>query len=208
MDYDTVVKLALSYSDREDDEVIDRIDDFIEIVEARVNRALRVFDMSIRAELAVVAEQQYYGLPSDFGGLRDIELVSAEGASRITMKYMSPEQMNQRQTSQQFSSPGQQVWYTLVAKQLQIYPPQDTGDIEIIYYQRLIPLAENNPSNWLSDRSPDCYIFGILVEISSFVKNAEGSALWDGRFKSTLKEIEFEDSNDRWSGTALETRLG
>lgn len=207
MVYDEIVALALSYADREDEEVTSKIDSFIKIVEARVNRKLRVFDMSVRATLPLVEDQEYYGLPPDFGGLRDIEIVASPDSGRQTLKYMSPEQLNNQQRASKTGQLQGQIYYTLVARQLQIFPPR-TGTLEIIYYQKLIPLTESAPDNWLSFNNPDGYIFGILTEISAFVKDKEATALWNGRYVDTIAEIELEDADNRWSGTALEVRVG
>jgi hypothetical protein len=182
------------------------MDNFISIVEARVNRALRVAKMSVRATLDVEEDKEYYGFPIDFGGLRDIQYTGTEGPVR-TLKYMSPEQMNNL-TNIVPSSDIVEVYYTIVAQQLQIFPPKATGTIEIIYYQKLDPLSGSNLNNWLGDTNPDCYVFGILVEISSFVKSKEATALWDLRFKEVLGEVLDEDAKDRWSGTSLQTRIG
>ena len=206
MDYTEIVDLALSYSDRQDEEVTSRIDKFIKIMESRANRKLRTFDMSIRAELAMIPDQLYYGLPPDFGGLRDIEIVGTTGSSRKTLSYASPEQLNQLQNRGGHTN---KIWYTLIAKQVQIWPAQDDDKtLEIIYYQRLENLSSTNPENWLSEINPDAYIFGILVEISSFTKDKETALMWDVRFLGALAEITEEDASDRWSGTALEMRLG
>lgn len=207
MDYTEIVDLALSYADREDKEVTDNIDNFLRIVEARVNRKLRTFEMSTRATLPLVEDQEYYGLPPDFGGLRDIEITASPDAGRQTLSYMSPEQLNNQQRLSTTGNPSRRIFYTLVAKQVQIFPPQ-TGTMEIIYYQKLVPLTELAPENWLSMNDPDGYVFGLMVEISSFVKDKEAAALWDGRFVNTIDEIDQEDKDNRWSGTALEIRLG
>lgn len=203
MDYADIKTIALSYSDRADDaEVIARLDNFIGIVEARVNRALRVADMSMRATL-VAADQEYYGLPVDFGGLRDAEYQTADGV-KCTMKYLAPDLMNV------VSNVGSTafIYYTIVAGQLQIQPIKDTGTFEIVYYQRIPGLTSGNTTNWLGDDNPDCYIFGLMVEISAFVKNAEAAALWDDRFKGVIAEIEHEDQIIRWSGPSLQTHNG
>ena len=209
MNYTDIRTLSLSYADRQDDEVVNRIDNFLEVVEARINRALKVSNMSIRSTLPLVVDQEYYGLPSDFGGFRDIQINTAVTPEttqrRKTLKYLNPEQMNHRSNS---NSGFDQIYYTLAAQQLQIFPPQPTGDLEIIYYQKLVPLSVANPENWMSTFNPDGYIFGVLVEISSFVKDAEASALWDGRFQTVLGEIEAEDGKQRWSGTPLEVKCG
>ena len=206
MNYSEIVDLALSYADRQDEEVTSRVDKFIKIMESRTNRKLRTFDMSVRSQLPMVEDQVYYGLPADFGGLRDIEMVSASESGRKTLSYVSPEQMNG------FSNRGgssRKIYYTLVAKQIQIWPTQtDEFTMEIIYYQKVTNLNSTDNENWLAESNPDAYIFGILVEISSFTKDKDTALMWDGRFRETLGEIVDEDQQDRWSGTAMEVRLG
>lgn len=209
MVYDEIVATSLSYADREDQEVVDRIPQFILIVEARINRKLRVWSMSARATLPVVADQEYYGLPTDFGGLRDIQAAASETAGRVTLKYMNPEQLNNLQRNQAGGGGTTKgIYYTLIAKQLQIYPPRSTGILEIIYYQSLAGLTPALPQNWLSVSAPDAYIFGILTEISAFAKDKETSVMWGERFTSVMKELATEDADNRWSGTPLEVRVG
>ena len=211
MDYDQIKTLALNYADREDDEVINRMDSFIEITEARINRQLKISDMANRAiidldEMDITPGQEYFGLPPDFGGLRDIKITV--GGSRLTCKYINPEQMNSLVSSTQYGEPGKQVYYSIAAQQLQINPPQDTGMIEILYYQRLVPLTAAAPDNWLADINPDCYVFGILVEISAFVKDKIAAEVWEQRFKAAISEIDTEDASNRWSGPPLEIKVG
>jgi hypothetical protein len=116
--------------------------------------------------------------------------------------------MNNRVTAGNLSNAGRQIYYTIVAQQLQVYPPTNEGNLEIIYYQRLVPLSDSDTTNWMSNDNPDCYIFGLLVEISSFAKDAETATLWDTRFSSTIDEIDTDDAETRWSGPSLETKVG
>lgn len=208
MNYTEIVNLALAYSDRKDAEVSGNMDSFLRVVEARANRFLRTGDMAVRTLLAMNEDSEYYTLPEDFNGLRDIEVKESQGSkSRCTLKYMSPEQMNDK--AGQESNSGSQVYYTLIAGQIQVCPVQPTGYIlEIVYYRRIIPLTEIAASNWLSDIHPDCYVYGLMVEISAFVKDKESTALWDMRFKEALDEIQTDDGDSRWSGTSLQTRIG
>ena len=63
MIYSEIVDLALGYSDRQDSEVISRIDLFLKIVEARVNRLLMTMDMSARAHTIMNSSTEFYTLP-------------------------------------------------------------------------------------------------------------------------------------------------
>jgi hypothetical protein len=203
MNYSEISSLALSYADRNDSEVTSRIDLFLKIVETRINRELKTKDMSARAEITTVLDQEYYSLPADFAGLRDIEIKETSGAVlRCSMRFMSPEQID--------GIAGRNLggyYYTIVGNELQIMPTQEAGKIiEITYYQKLTPLTSTATTNWLSDDNPDVYIFGLLVEISSFVKDPPTKAIWDERFREALSIIQSDDDKVRWSGTPMQIR--
>ena len=209
MNYEDIIATALSYSDRESDaELPSKLDNFLRIVESRIDRVLKVQRMTVRTLITTVENQEYYGLPDDFAGLRDIEIRSQDedgvaSKGRTTLKYLSPEQMNN------LANVGtSNIFYAIIANQLQLTPTQDDKVLELVYYRKLPNLTSADNTNWMSEDNPDSYIFGLMVEISAFVKNAESTALWDSRFKTSLAEIDFDDSITRWSGTAMQMRIG
>lgn len=208
MNYSDVVALALSYADRQDDEVVDRIDNFLLVVESRINRKLKTKDMTVRSRVTLTEGEEYYALPDDFAGTKDAEyLASGDSSVRLTAQYVSPEQMNNYSTK---LSAGDytysKVYYTIVANQFQILPAK-AGLFEIVYYQKL-PNLKTVTTNWLSEAFPDCYLFGLMVEINAFIKDAQASALWEDRFAMALEEIETDDNRQKSGGTALQTRVG
>ena len=204
MNYQTIVDLALSYADREDTEVIDRMDGFLRMVESRINKRLQVWKMTSRAVIDMVSDQEYYGLPCDFSGMRDIEVYPTDSATdRVTPCYLNPEQMNTA-----ILNKSDTLAYTIIADQIHI-TPQDTGKVlEIVYYSTLPELSAGNVTNWLSSGNPDIYVFGLLVEINSFVKDGTAADIWNARFMDELSALSLEDQNIRWSGTPLVIRTG
>jgi len=205
MNYEGIKTLALGYADREDQEVIARIDDFITIVEARVNRVLEVRKMTARSQVPTVVDQVYYGLPGDFSGIRDIEITNIDGSGRETLSMVTPEQMTQQEAAN-ITGAQTQIVYAIVADQLQIYPPQTDRILEIVYYQNLPNLNSVDNENWLSFYAGDVYVFGLLVEINSFIKDAQTAQLWDGRFKEELDALDADDQRTRWSGPPMRVR--
>lgn len=203
MNYTDVTSLALSYADRNDSDLVSKMDSFLRIVEARANRFLKTQEMALRYTIPMVTGQNRYTLPSDYTGMREISIYSnATPATRTTLQYLSPEQMNSVQT-------GSRVYYTITAGKLVVAPSQETGcTVEIVYYRRLTPLSSTVTTNWVSDSSPDVYVFGLLVEISSFVKDPNAKQLWDERFKEALSAIQDDDFSNRWAGSAMRVRLG
>ena len=207
MNYDEIKTLALSYSDRSDTEVTDRMDNFIKIVESRINRFLMTMDMTTRAFVLTVEDQQYYRLPADFNGLRDIEVKSTiEGRSKLTHSYLNPEQMNAQYSGVE---QGGEAFYTIIADQIQVWPTAvDDMILEIVYYKKVPNLNAVDTENWISLDNPDCYTFGLMTEISAFTKDVDAFKLWDARFKESLGEIDLRDEKNKWSGTPLQTRVG
>ena len=202
MNYIEIKALALQYADRTDTDVVANIDNFLRIVESRTNKALKIREQFKRATIHTVEDQQYYGLPSDFGQLRDIEFRAPLSKIPTTPTYLNPEQMNDL-----IASGANTCAYAIIANQLQIWPTSVGNTFEIVYAATLPALSEANQSTWLSESSPEVYVFGILVEISSYVKDVTAAQLWEGRFQQELSALTSQDWNARWSGNALKIRV-
>jgi len=207
MNYQDIKDLAFGYADRQDPETVDKYDFFLRVVESRINQVLKVQKMSCRTQLKTREAQEYYGLPTDFLGLRDIEIFDqATPNDKVTLEYLNPKQMNDLG-----SGPVEGVFYTIIADQLYIKPAQRDKILEIIYYRRVPPLKSaitdgDAAENWVSKDYPDLYVFGTLVEISSFVKDAAALDIWNKRFELALESVRIDDTDTRWSGTPLQMR--
>jgi len=205
MNYKEIRSTALLYADRKDDQelVADQfaaIQSFMRIVETRVQRFLQTRHQSKRAYITTSLDKEVYSLPCDFSGLRTIGL-KANLASPVymTLEYATPLDMT-------WNNSADQVYYTIIGNTLQLSHQIDSKILEIVYYQDIPKLTNDEDTNWVSIKYPDVLIFGLLVEINSFAKDPEAATLWDGRFQSALNDIEFEDQKDRWSGTPLVIR--
>ncbi len=206
MNYAELTALALKYSDRSDQETLDEVDKFLRIVEGRINKKIMTLKMTSRATVPIVQDQEYYGLPNDFKGVRDIQRNDINGDVVETLKLATPESINNLRKTPDGNFFNAQTWYTIIADQLQIKPPRDDGSIEIVYYQRIPPITALNDTNWIGDNHPDLYEFGLTTEISMFAKDYEAAQIWDGRFKESLLDLKQEDSDIRWSGTPMQIR--
>ena len=206
MTYNDIVNLTLGYADRQDDEVATRMDNFLRVTEARINRVLMTLDMSCRSKTSMDSSVEYYPLPLDYSVMRAIKVIdNTNSASRVTLLQVNPEQMANLVNNGETQFP----CYTVISGAIQVQPFYDnTHSLEIDYFQTLPPLSSSITTNWLSDSNPDAYVFGLLVEINSFVKDAEASQLWDGRFQQAMSEITLNDAKSTWSGNSLTTFAG
>lgn len=209
MDQSKVISASKAYTDRYDEELDSAIPAFLRIVESKINTAMKTGAQSVRAQIPLNAGQEYYSLPCDFGGFRDVELVNiggsanSNGAAGQTLVYLAPEEMNK------ISRKGNQrnMYYTITANQIQIAPANADEVLEVVYYQLVPPLLNPTDSNWLSDKHPDAYVFGLCAEISAFAKDDLGFQGYDARFKESLASITMDDQITRWSGPSLRTQV-
>lgn len=208
MNYQELVDAAKAYADRQDIEVSDNMDTFIIMAESRINRILKTREQTARVVTNTISDQEYYGLPPDYAGMRDIQVNSGSAVSdskNYNMHYLNPAQFNDYR-SKPFN---EKYFYTIIADQFQIYPIMSDGQtIEIVYYQKVPNLNSIDSFNWLSISYPDIYLSGILAEIESFVKNYDVAKNWDSKMSRSLSELEESDVEERWSGSSLEVRIG
>jgi hypothetical protein len=202
MNYKEIVVAAKAYTDRYDDELAESMTAFTRVVEAKINNALRTGDQSVRSQIWLQKGEEYYSLPCDWGGARDVELLHPGEQHGRTLVYLAPEEMNK--LSRQH---GEHNYYTIIAGQIQVAPPADDQVLEVVYYQRLPELNEDDATNWLTDKNPDAYIFGLCTEISAFAKDAIAYEGYKIRFQESLMDITQEDQITRWSGPALRTQV-
>ena len=74
MNLKEITTAAQAYCDRYDEELVTSMPSFLKVVEGKINNALRTGDQSIRAQIYLERDNEYYGLP-------------ATGAVPVTLRY-------------------------------------------------------------------------------------------------------------------------
>jgi hypothetical protein len=201
MNYGEIKKASQAYVDRYDRELADVMPSFTRIVEGKINNALKTGEQSVRSQIWLTRDEEYYGLPGDWGGFRDVEIIEDGKKVGRTLTYLAPEEMNK--LNRQDRDRKRHNYYTVIANQIQIAPPSDNEVLEVVYFQRLPALLDDGDANWLTEKNPDAYIFGLCAEMSAFAKDEPAFQTYDARFKETLGLITQDDQVTRWSGPAL-----
>ena len=207
MNYKEIVTAAQAYTDRYDEELVSAMPAFTKVIEGKINNALRTGDQSVRAQIWLQRDQEYYTLPADWGGARDVEILRDGKQHGRTLVYLAPEEMNKLKRERDSSVRGGHNYYTIIAGQIQNAPPAENEVLEVVYYQRLPALMNDDDSNWLTEKNPDAYIFGLCTEISAFAKDDMAFAVYQQRFMDSLLDITMEDQVTRWSGPALRVQI-
>lgn len=208
MNYTEIKTLAYAYADRDDAETQARYDDFLKLVESKVNRAMKVREASDSKtyDFSLLASSNELDLPVDYGGMRNIFYFDGQ---EIPMKLASPSRVStSRKESENFTMPFDILYYIEGEKINCSYELGQGGTESVImsYYKKAPPLTSGAANNWLSDDYPDVYTFGVRAEIAAFVKNMKSAAEWEARMEKAIGEIVTADVDERWGGDVLQMR--
>lgn len=208
MNYKEIVDAGIAYADRlSDPEVNTNLDLFLRMGEARLSRLLKVRKASVRAVIQTNGTA-FYSLPPDYAGMRNIQIIPNDPTKRLTiLDYMNPRQLDIQTQNAQAGEDNQLAYYTIKADQIQLSFEPIGSILEILYYQRIPPLTEDEDTNWVSDDHPDMYLALLMFEIEIFVKNYDVADGWEARLDKALNELEVTDITERWSGNPLATKV-
>lgn len=156
-----------------------RIPEFIVLAEARFNRRLRVRQQLTTASLTPSSGSA--NLPSDY---LEWQRVTWEGSTQRELEYVEPSYLIQAYPDNPSDTPR---FFTIQGGTIKIRPTSDTS-ITLAYYEKIDALADG--VNWLLTAHPDVYLFGSLVEASSFSESMGDAAAWAARLEIGLQEVE------------------
>ena len=169
----------------------DQIPDFITLAEAGFNRVLRVRQMA--ATYTRTTNQNTVALPDDFLAAEKIQL---DGR---TLTYIERYAANSRDLG---NSDGNR--YTMIGTQLWLLSRVAAASVLTLdYYQRITPLSEDEPQNWLIEDAPDAYLYGSLMQAEPYLKNDQRVAIWSSLYGQIIDAMTSANPSARTSGSAL-----
>lgn len=160
------------------------IPDFITLIEAALNRTLRVNEM-IERDTSVVSGG-YINMPLDW--LETISLITVDSPP-VVLEYVAQKAMAEARATQRAGVP---VVYTITNNKFQLFPaPTDDTSVEMVYYAKIPALTDENTSNWLLATHPDIYLFGGLLQAEPYLKNDERLATWASMYKGAVDALTY-----------------
>lgn len=160
----------------------------VALAEAKANGNLQVAQM----ENSVVGTSTngLLTLPEDFAGWRRVEAYP-----HGPLEFQEPNWLAARYPTGEGGLP---KFFTIQGSNLITYP-YFTGEVTLDYFQRIPPLSEVNPSNWLLSYRPDVYLFLTVSELYAFAKNYEEAVTWNQRGMTAVEEVNKRDISRRYS---------
>jgi hypothetical protein len=171
-----------------------RMDEFIVLAEARINRDLRVSGMEETFASTALASGAVAN-PTGFLAWKELRY---DGSPSYTLEPKPLEWI--RNQADEASPP----LYFAISKTSTICAPQ-SGNVKGTYYEALDSLTAN-PANWLLTASPDLYLFACLEQIAIYGWDDAAEQRWGSRASGLIQAINSADAGNRINGGPLTAR--
>ncbi|WP_407043767.1 phage adaptor protein [Candidatus Liberibacter solanacearum] len=158
--------------------------DFLHRIEVKINRELRLREMEKKAFLSLVDGSVI--LPDDF----------------IEMRFLTDHQGNKLDHLPLSISLQKNKGYIITADSMCVSPPS-SEDVVLYYYACIPPLTDNNTINWLLQRSPDLYLYGLIEEVALWEQKIDKASTAGALFQESIKRLQKNDIRSRWADTSL-----
>lgn len=163
--------------------------EIIQIAEGRMKND--IVARSIEKQLVGDTTQPVIFLPDDLNVLQRV--VVYRDATEHSVLYAAPGGA-ERTTSET----GFPQYYNLIDQSLILYPTPNAVYRYIIYYIPLLrTLDATNPTNWMIERAPNCYLYACLKEAANYVKDWESATAYEQSYQVSLAGILSADNRTR-----------
>ena len=194
--YAALQTAVANWLDRSD--LTDRIQEFIDLSEARINRNLRLRLMETTATGTLVAGTRDYTLPTDYIQARTFYLTTDP---IVPLAYVTPEIMNRIWAG---STGGTPETFTIIGEDFRLGPaPASADGYSMLYYKRIPALTPAATTNSMLTQNPDIYLYGSLLEAEPFLMNDQRVQLWATAYRQAVNDLQVQDDKDRHSGSEL-----
>lgn len=184
----------------------DRIDEWIALGEAEVNRLLiakgGIRDMETSADLSLTASTRTVALPTRFRSARRVYL----DTSPITkLKFIDPLDYWEKYISSETSKP---LNFSFEGDDMLVGPIPDTSyTAKMLYFQGFAPLSDSVSTNDLLTNHPDIYLAATLKWGWTFKAVTEPpGTTWDALMQNSIEQLVLSNRRDRYSGDVLVMR--
>lgn len=173
------------------DDVEERLPRWLKLVEARLNRLLDDPDMEVSTTLT----GDGVSLPADFGAM-----VSIGTAYNQPLKPMSNEEY-----AAILPASGTSRHYTI--RERKVYYVPGSANVTLVYRRTIPPLTETDDTNWLLDRAPDLYFYGVLLQATAWDADTEQARGWKVLFDEAIEELRADGAKRKWGAGPIAPRI-
>jgi hypothetical protein len=180
------------------DDLTDQIPNFIRMGELRIYRDLRV--RAMEASLSTAIASGVVAVPSGYVGMKYAYLNSSPIRK---LERKDAEWIHHNYPTR--AADGVPKFFARDADSFIFGPyPDSAYTMKGTYYKRLPALSALNTSNWFTENAPDLLLYASLISAEPYCMNDERLVLWKSLYEEAGQRIQYEDTNEEFSGSPLE----
>jgi hypothetical protein len=185
-------------------ELVDFVDDFIDVAEARHRREIRTRAMLVLDTLAINDGDRYVNLPADFLDLKYIRILNPNTGYSARRYLPAVTQMSEHEITEVSTNRPQRPRYFSVNAQIEFDSEADQDyTAEVLYYANITALSGVDTSNQLLIDAPDVYLYSSLSASAPFLLNDERIGTWESLYTSGRDALNMHERKSVRSGPQI-----
>ena len=190
MTYNSLILDVQQYLERNDSAVTNQIPEFIMLAEFEIAQQIKTLGQMQVAESTMTASNPVIPKPARWRKTVSMNLTNNGQIQPVFLRkyeYL-------RQYSPSSTTTGIPLYYAdynydnwIVAP-----TPDQNYTFEVLYYERLAPLSNDNQTNWITINAPNAMLFGTLLQAILFVKNDQRQ-IFQQKYQEAMQTLKQED---------------
>lgn len=186
--YDELKAAVANWLDRDD--LSSRLDEFIALCEADLNRKLRVKEMVSSSTVNTVAGTSTISLPTGFLSFKSSPYLSTNPVVKLDLA--TEDYLNGTYLA---DTSGKPLAFDIQGTSIKLYPtPDAVYTVNIKYNKRIASLSSENTSNSILSSYPDIYLYGCLVAAHGYLDNDIRMPQWKSLYDTFIAEANNTDT--------------
>jgi hypothetical protein len=189
--YDNLTSTVLQYLERNDAATIAQIPTFITLCEFEIAQQIKTLGQQQVVEAVMTAGNAVIAKPARWRKTVSMNLTNGTTIQPVYLrKYEYIRSYASSSTAQAtpiyYGDYDYQHW--IVAP-----TPDQNYSFEVLYYERIQPLASDNQTNWLTQNAPNAMLYGTLLQAMPFLKNDQRQ-IFQEKYQEAMGALKAEDA--------------
>jgi hypothetical protein len=189
--YDNLTSTVLQYLERNDAATTAQIPTFITLCEFEIAQQIKTLGQQQVVEASMTAGNAVIAKPARWRKTVSMNLTNGTTIQPVYLrKYEYIRSYASSSTAQAtpiyYGDYDYQHW--IVAP-----TPDQNYSFEVLYYERIQPLASDNQTNWLTQNAPNAMLYGTLLQAMPFLKNDQRQ-IFQEKYQEAMGALKAEDA--------------
>jgi hypothetical protein len=167
-----------------------RVPDFIRLAEARINRLLNLSTMEIEVSMSMSLGSRFVALPADFN--TPITLWMTNYIPRQSLSMCIPSELPVRDNTS-----ARPQYYAIDGPNLAFETLGDQAYPFTFRYTQSLNLSNAVPVNKILQEAPDVYLYGALLETTTYTKDLEAQQEYGALFNLAIEQTNTNQNRNK-----------